>query len=136
MKYQPVPPHEIMEGDCYFITHLGIPDKFYSVMAGPTSADSLLLLSQRGLVYRTKEEAVNCADDLLAPGIKDVQNMTKSLKIWPEHLGSTCMDGGRCHHACTTTCFRREYCVPLSSAMDDGLTMELWRYRIQAPQKR
>lgn len=134
MKYQPVPPHEIMEGDCYFITHLGIPDKFYSVMAGSISADSLLLLSQRGLVYRTKEEAVNCADDLLAPGITDVQNMTKSLKIWPEHLGSTCMDGGRCHHDCKDRCFRRECCVPLTLALDAGLSMEQWRYPEAAPQ--
>lgn len=29
MKYQPVPPHEVMEGECYYITHLGISDKFY-----------------------------------------------------------------------------------------------------------
>ena len=134
MKYQPVPPHEIMEGGCYYITHLGIPDKFYSVMAGSISADSLLLLSQRGLVYRTKEEAVNCADNLLAPGIKDVQNMTKSLKIWPEHLGSTCMDGGRCHHDCKDRCFRRECCVPLTLALDAGLSMEQWRYPEAAPQ--
>lgn len=134
MKYQPVPPHEIMEGDCCFITHLGIPDKFYSVMAGSISADSLLLLSQRGLVFRTKEEAVNCADDLLAPSIKDVQNMTKSLKIWPEHLGSTCMDGGTCHHDCKDKCFRRECCVPLTLALDAGLSMEQWRYPEAAPQ--
>lgn len=128
MKYQPVPPHEIMEGDCCFITHLGIPDKFYSVMAGSISADSLLLLSQRGLVFRTKEEAVNCADDLLA------QNMTKSLKIWPEHLGSTCMDGGTCHHDCKDKCFRRECCVPLTLALDAGLSMEQWKYPEAAPQ--
>lgn len=77
MKYQPVPPHEIMEGDCYYITHLGVPDKFYSLLAGAASADSLLLLSQRGLVHRTKEEAVSYADDLLAPGIEEVQIMTE-----------------------------------------------------------
>lgn len=75
MKYQPVPPHEIMEGDCYYITHLGVPDKFYSLMAGSASADSLLLLSQRGLVHRTKEEAVSYADDLLAPGIDEVHTV-------------------------------------------------------------
>lgn len=77
MKYQPVPPHEIMEGDCYYITHLGVPDKFYSLLAGAASADSLLLLSQRGLVHRTKEEAVSYADDLLAPGIEEVQIMSE-----------------------------------------------------------
>ena len=76
MKYQPVPPHEIMEGDCYYITHLGVPDKCYSLVAGATSAADLLLLSQRGLVHRTKEEAVGFADDLLAPGIEDIQWMT------------------------------------------------------------
>lgn len=80
MKYQPVPPHEIMEGECYYITHIGIPDKFYSIVAGPTSADSLLLLSQRGLVHRTKDEAVSLADDLLAPGIEEVQIMSEMFE--------------------------------------------------------
>lgn len=47
-----------------------------------------------------------------------------------EALGETCMDGGKCHHKenCTERCFRRECCVPLTLAMDEGLTMEQWRY--------
>ena len=77
MKYQPVPPHEIMEGDCYYITHLGVPDKCYSLVAGAISAADLLLLSQRGLVHRTKEEAVSNANDLLAWGIEEIQMMCR-----------------------------------------------------------
>lgn len=31
-----------------------------------------------------------------------------------EVLGKTCIDGGKCHHACKERCFRRECCSPLS----------------------
>jgi hypothetical protein len=31
-----------------------------------------------------------------------------------EVLGETCADGGKCHHACTDRCFRRECCAPFS----------------------
>ncbi|HZW25150.1 MAG TPA: hypothetical protein VFF26_06685 [Gallionella sp.] len=31
-----------------------------------------------------------------------------------EVLGETCIDGGKCHHACADRCFRRECCAPLS----------------------
>ena len=48
-----------------------------------------------------------------------------------EVLGSTCMDGGKCHHKdiCTERCFRRECCEPLTLAQEAGLTMEQWRYQ-------
>lgn len=91
MKYQPVPPQEVMEGECYYITHLGISDKFYTIVAGPTSAESLLLLSLRGLVHRTKEEAVAFADGLLAPGIEEIQ-------IMPEMVEDPEPDCSRCSH--------------------------------------
>lgn len=93
MKYQPVPPHEIMEGECYYITHIGISDKFYTIVAGPTSAESLLLLSLRGLVHRTKEEAVAFADDLLAPGIEEIQIMSEMVEN-PEPDCSHCNGTG------------------------------------------
>ena len=31
-----------------------------------------------------------------------------------EKLGERCIDGGKCHHACTGKCFRRECCEPFS----------------------
>ena len=31
-----------------------------------------------------------------------------------ERLGEQCADGGKCHHACTERCFRREHCGPFS----------------------
>ena len=93
MKYQLVPPHEIMEGECYYITHIGISDKFYTIMAGPTSAENLLLLSLRGLVHRTKEEAVAFADDLLAPGIEEIQIMSEMVED-PEPDCSHCSGTG------------------------------------------
>lgn len=31
-----------------------------------------------------------------------------------EVLGETCIDGGTCHHKCTTRCFRRECCTHFS----------------------
>jgi hypothetical protein len=42
-----------------------------------------------------------------------------------EKLGVTCMDGGKCHHNCASSCFRRECCGPLTAS---GLTMEEWVY--------
>lgn len=36
-------------------------------------------------------------------------------KQYVEVLGETCIDGGTCHHACTTRCFRRECCTHFSS---------------------
>ena len=47
-----------------------------------------------------------------------------------EKLGETCMDGGTCHHkeSCTERCFRRQFCSPLTLAVDAGLTMEQWHY--------
>ena len=78
-----------MEGECYYITHLGISDKFYTIVAGPTSAESLLLLSLRGLVHRTKEEAVGFADDLLAPGIEEIQIMSGAERSTRPLIGRT-----------------------------------------------
>ena len=31
-----------------------------------------------------------------------------------EQLGKQCIDGGKCHHACTERCYRRECCGPLT----------------------
>lgn len=31
-----------------------------------------------------------------------------------EVLGTTCIDGGKCHHKCTDRCSRRESCVPFT----------------------
>lgn len=54
-----------------------------------------------------------------------------------EVLGETCMDDGTCHHKdiCTERCFRRECCVPLNHAMNEGLTMEQWRYPNETSEK-
>lgn len=69
MKFKPVAPHEIMEGDVYFIAHFGLPEKHYTIKAGIVAAaqSSLLLLSQRGLVFRTKEEVQAFVTDAVAP---------------------------------------------------------------------
>ena len=69
MKFNPVAPHEIMEGDVYFIAHFGLPEKHYTIKAGIVAAaqSSLLLLSQRGLVFRTKEEVQAFVTDAVAP---------------------------------------------------------------------
>ncbi|AGR89092.1 hypothetical protein X832_gp136 [Pseudomonas phage PAK_P5] len=40
-----------------------------------------------------------------------------------EILGTRCLDGGRCHHRCETSCFRKECCVPLTvSRLKDDWT--------------
>jgi hypothetical protein len=40
-----------------------------------------------------------------------------------EILGEQCADGGTCHHHCTTTCFRKDGCVPLTlSGLKDDWT--------------
>lgn len=31
-----------------------------------------------------------------------------------ESLGESCIDGGKCHHECKFSCFRRECCSPFS----------------------
>ena len=68
MKFNPVAPHEIMEGDVYYIAHFGLPEMHYTIKAGIVAAaqSSLLLLSQRGLVFRTKEEVQAFVTDAIA----------------------------------------------------------------------
>lgn len=47
---------------------------------------------------------------------------TERTQLFPaaqERLGKTCIDSGTCHHSCTTKCFRRSGCAPLSCS---GLT--------------
>ena len=34
----------------------------------------------------------------------------------PEIIGERCADGGKCHHRCTDTCWRRTSCAPLSGS--------------------
>lgn len=63
-----------------------------------------------------------------------ISSCAKEAGVWVEYLGGTCMDGGTCHHECADRCFRRECCVPLTQAVDAGLTMEQWRYPEAAPQ--
>lgn len=63
-----------------------------------------------------------------------ISSCAKEAGVWVEYLGETCMDGGTCHHECADRCFRRECCVPLTQAVDAGLTMEQWRYPEAAPQ--
>lgn len=33
-----------------------------------------------------------------------------------EVIGERCADGGKCHHECAVSCFRRIACVPLTSS--------------------
>ena len=88
MKFNPVAPHEIMEGDVYFIAHFGLPEKHYTIKAGIVAAaqSSLLLLSQRGLVFRTKDEVQAFVTDAIAPWAASIAQRTCSEDLKDETI--------------------------------------------------
>lgn len=115
-----------------------------SVLSSINRADVHRVNVGDDLCYWQREEWVTWATKEVLPQIEavlasqaeegfSVSNAGTPLAVGPaaEKLGETCMDGGTCHHkeSCTETgrCFRRESCVPLTMALDAGLTMQQWR---------
>lgn len=92
-----------------------------------SEADRLELTCALGLLRGLK---YNGSADALERVLRGAGSLAA---VQQENLGETCMDGGKCHHDCKSKCFRRECCVPLSTAMDAGLTMEQWRYPASHP---
>lgn len=86
----------------------------------------LALENESGRAYALDKEIGSIQDA--------ISSCAKEAGVWVEYLGETCMDGGTCHHECADRCFRRECCVPLTQAVDAGLTMEQWRYPEAVPQ--
>lgn len=94
------------------------------------------------ITYQSSEQAARAAHAALQSlGARitalegELAAAPQACSRWPEKLGETCMDGGTCHHDCEDKCFRRECCEPLTKAMNEGLTMEQWRYLEAAPQE-
>ena len=73
---KPVLPSQIKFDEYYYIANPCIFD-LYSIIpgGGMNTKSTLIFLVERGLVYRTKEEAVRHASSLISPGIALVRQM-------------------------------------------------------------
>ena len=73
---KPVLPSQIKFDEYYYIANPCIFD-LYSIIPGGSmnTKSTLVFLAERGLVYRTKEEAVRHASSLVSPGIALVRQM-------------------------------------------------------------
>ena len=72
---KPVLPSQIKFDEYYYIANPCIFDMYSIIPAGMNTKSTLVFLAERGLVYRTKEEAVRHATSLLNPGIALVRQM-------------------------------------------------------------
>lgn len=106
-----------------------------AVLAAGLTGDDMLSAAKNacdsGAIARAKPPAparTKADFDRMAAAQAKRDRKAAKRKQWTEKLGETCMDGGTCHHQCTTKCFRRECCVPLALALDAGLRMKQWRY--------
>ena len=72
---KPVLPRQIKFGENYYIANPCIFDLYSIIPANMNTKSTLVFLAERGLVYRTKEEAVRHATSLLNPGIALVRQM-------------------------------------------------------------
>ena len=72
---KPVLPSQIKFDKYYYIANPCIFDLYSIIPAGMNTKSTLVFLAERGLVYRTKEEAVRHASSLISPGIALVRQM-------------------------------------------------------------
>ena len=72
---KPVLPSQIKFDKYYYIANPCIFDLYSIIPAGMNTKSTLVFLAERGLVYRTREEAVRHATSLLNPGIALVRQM-------------------------------------------------------------
>lgn len=72
---KPVLPSQIKFDEYYYIANPCIFDLYSIIFAGMNTKSTLVFLAERGLVFRTKEEAVRHATSLLNPGIALVRQM-------------------------------------------------------------
>ena len=72
---KPVLPSQIKFDEYYYIANPCILDLYSIIPAGTNTESTLVILAERGLVYRTREEAVRHASSLLNPGIALVRQM-------------------------------------------------------------
>ena len=75
---KPVLPSQIKFDEHYYITNPCIFDLYSIIPAGMNTKSTLVFLAERGLVYRTREEAVRHATSLLNPGIALVRQMCQA----------------------------------------------------------
>ena len=75
---KPVLPSQIKFDEYYYIANPCIFDLYSIIPAGMNTKSTLVFLAERGLVYRTKEEAVRHATSLLNPGIALVRQMCQA----------------------------------------------------------
>ena len=72
---KPVLPQLIKFDEYYYIANPCIFDMCSIIPASMNTKSTLVFLAERGLVYRTKEEAVRHTSSLLNPGIALVRQM-------------------------------------------------------------
>ena len=75
---KPVLPQLIKFDEYYYIANPCIFDLYSIIPAGMNTKSTLVFLAERGLVYRTKEEAVRHATSLLNPGIALIRQMCQA----------------------------------------------------------
>ncbi len=75
---KPVLPQLIKFDEYYYIANPCIFDLYSIIPAGMNTKSTLVFLAERGLVYRTREEAVRHATSLLNPGIALVRQMCQA----------------------------------------------------------
>ena len=75
---KPVLPSQIKFDEYYYIANPCIFDLYSIIPAGMNTKSTLVFLAERGLVYRTREEAVRHATSLLNPGIALVRQMCQA----------------------------------------------------------
>ena len=87
-KSNPVLPRLIQFGKYYCVANPCRPDLYSVVTAEAITKASLVALAERGLVYRTKEEAVRHALSLVSPGIELVRQLSQD----PANTDNECED--------------------------------------------
>ena len=75
---KPVLPSQIKFDENYYIANPCIFDMCSIIPASMNTKSTLVFLAERGLVYRTREEAVRHASSLLNPGIALVRQMCQN----------------------------------------------------------
>ena len=75
---KPVLPSQIKFDEYYYVANPCIFDLYSVIPANMNTKSTLVFLAERGLVYRTKEEAIRHAASLLNPGIALVRQMCQA----------------------------------------------------------
>lgn len=86
-KFNPVLPRLIQFGKYYCIANPCATELYSVITADVLSKAGMIALAERGLVYRTKEEAVRHALSLISPGIELIRQMSQDPDSTDDEYG-------------------------------------------------